>query len=77
MILAAVMLMGAGATILQVAGNPLMKDVSAEGKYSSNLSFAQSVKAIGTLSTSLIIALVGTSLMKHSWFRIENINAGS
>ncbi|MDD4848958.1 MAG: MFS transporter, partial [Bacteroidales bacterium] len=43
-ILAAVLLMGAGATILQVSGNPLMRDVSAEGKYSSNLSFAQAVK---------------------------------
>lgn len=81
-ILAAVLLMGAGATILQVSGNPMMRDVSAEGKYSSNLSFAQSVKAIGTLSTSLIIALVGATLMKYSWFTItaegtgEAVNAG-
>ena len=67
-ILLAVFLMGAGAAILQVSGNPMMRDVSAEGKYSSNLSFAQSVKAIGTLSTSLIIVLIGTSLMRYSWF---------
>lgn len=67
-ILLSVFLMGAGAAILQVSGNPMMRDVSAEGKYSSNLSFAQSVKAIGTLSTSLIIVLIGTSLMKYGWF---------
>ena len=67
-ILLAVLLMGAGATILQVSGNPLIRDVSSEGKYSSVLSFAQSLKAIGTLSTSLILALVGTSLMKYGWF---------
>lgn len=67
-ILLAVLLMGAGATILQVSGNPLMRDVSPEGKYSSMLSFAQSVKAIGTLSTSLILVLIGTSLMKYGWF---------
>lgn len=80
-ILFAVLLMGAGATILQVSGNPLMRDVSAEGKYSSNLSFAQAIKAIGTLSTSLIIFLVGTKLMQYEWFSLHAhngtiINAG-
>jgi len=67
-ILLSVLLMGAGATILQVSGNPLIRDVSDEGRYSSMLSFAQSLKAIGTLSTSLILVLIGTSLMKYAWF---------
>lgn len=49
-----VLLLGAGATILQVAGNPLMRDVSQQGKYSRNLSLAQFVKAIGSLSGPLI-----------------------
>jgi len=49
-----VILLGAGAAILQVAGNPLMRDVSSEGKYSRNLSFAQFVKAIGSLSGTII-----------------------
>ena len=44
----AIMFLGAGATILQVAGNPIMRDVSAEGRYSSNLSLGQSIKAIGS-----------------------------
>ena len=74
-ILVSVMLMGAGATILQVAGNPLMRDVSSEGKYSSNLSFAQSVKAIGTLSTSLIMVLIGSSLSTKAWFNVNNTDA--
>ncbi|MDL2262531.1 MFS transporter, partial [Bacteroidales bacterium OttesenSCG-928-I21] len=47
-ILFSVLLLGAGATILQVSGNPVMRDVSSEGKYASNLSFAQSIKAIGS-----------------------------
>ncbi len=47
-LLLAILFLGAGATTLQVAGNPIMRDVSAEGKYSSNLSFAQFIKAIGT-----------------------------
>lgn len=73
-ILIAVLLMGAGATILQVSGNPMMRDVSEEGQYSSMLSFAQSVKAIGTLSTSLIIVLIGTKLMQYGWFSITPTN---
>ena len=54
MFLLTVLLLGAGATILQVAGNPIMRDVSPEGKYSRNLSLAQFVKAIGSLSGPLI-----------------------
>ena len=55
--LVTVLLLGAGAAILQVAGNPLMRDVSEEGKYSRNLSLAQFVKAIGSLSGPLIPVL--------------------
>jgi MFS transporter, FHS family, L-fucose permease len=49
-----VLLLGAGATILQVAGNPIMRDVSPEGKFARNLSLGQFVKAIGSLSGPLI-----------------------
>jgi fucose permease len=52
-----VLLLGAGATILQVAGNPIMRDVSPPGLYSRNLSLAQFVKAIGSLSGPLLPAL--------------------
>lgn len=48
LLLVAILFLGAGATILQVAGNPIMRDVSDEGKFSSNLSLAQSIKAIGS-----------------------------
>jgi fucose permease len=79
-ILLAVLLMGAGAAILQVSGQPIMRDVSPDGKFSRNLSFAQSVKAVGTLSTSLIVFLIGTKLMQHSWFTVSavdgSLNAG-
>ena len=54
LILGGLLFMGTGATLLQVAGNPIMRDVSPEGKYSRNLSFGQFVKAIGSLSGSLI-----------------------
>jgi len=53
-LLAGILMLGAGATFLQVAGNPLMRDVSVPGKYSRNLSLAQFIKAIGSLSGALI-----------------------
>jgi fucose permease len=52
--LVTVLLVGAGAAILQVAGNPIMRDVSGEGRYARNLSLGQFVKAIGSLSGPLI-----------------------
>lgn len=52
--LVTILMLGAGATMLQVAGNPIMRDVSPEGKYAQNLSLGQFVKAIGSLSASLI-----------------------
>lgn len=47
-ILTAILLLGAGGSILQVAGNPFMRDVSEEGHYSKNLSLAQSFITIGS-----------------------------
>jgi fucose permease len=54
--LVTVVLIGAGAAVLQVAGNPLMRDISAKGKFPRNLSLGQFVKAVGSLSGSLIPA---------------------
>jgi FHS family L-fucose permease-like MFS transporter len=54
LLLLSVLFLGAGAAILQVAGNPIMRDVSPEGKYPRNLAFGQFIKAIGTLSGMLI-----------------------
>jgi fucose permease len=53
-LLIAILLLGSGMTILQVGGNPIMRDVSAPGKYSRNLTFAQFIKAIGSLSGPLL-----------------------
>lgn len=54
LLLGSLLLLGTGATTLQVAGNPIMRNVSPEGKYSRNLSFAQFIKAIGSLSGALL-----------------------
>lgn len=63
LILLAVFIMGAGAAILQVAGNPIMRDISPEGKFSRNLSFGQFIKAIGSLSATLIPAFAAGKLL--------------
>ncbi len=60
LLLVTVLLLGAGATILQVAGNPIMRDVSEEGRYSRNLSLAQFVKAIGSLTGPVVPAIAAT-----------------
>lgn len=52
--LVTILLLGSGAAILQVAGNPIMRDVSPEGKFARNLSLGQFVKAIGSLSGPLL-----------------------
>jgi fucose permease len=52
--LVTIVLLGAGAAILQVAANPIMRDVSSEGRYARNLSLGQFVKALGSLSGPLI-----------------------
>jgi len=59
-------LLGAGTAILQVAGNPLMRDVSPEGKYARNLSLGQFVKAIGSL-TGPILPVIAARYFGASW----------
>ena len=59
--LVTMLMLGGGATALQVAGNPIMRDVSAEGKYARNLSLGQFVKAIGSLSGPLIPVIAARS----------------
>ena len=62
---ASVFMLGAGATTLQVAGNPIMRDVSPEGQYSSNLSLGQSIKAIGSSLGFLVPPAVA------AWFGLD------
>jgi FHS family L-fucose permease-like MFS transporter len=60
-LLGAIFLIGAGMAALQVAGNPMMRDVSAPGRYARNLTFAQFLKSLGSISgpylTTLVVAL--------------------
>ncbi|MDR3792746.1 MAG: MFS transporter [Terracidiphilus sp.] len=52
-----VVLLGIGATILQVAGNPMMREVSEKQYFARNLVAGQFVKSIGSLSAPMIPAL--------------------
>jgi fucose permease len=74
--LLAMLLLGAGATVLQVAGNPMMRDVSAEGKYSRNLSLAQFVKAIGSMSGPLI-PVIAARAFGLSWRAVFPVFSGA
>jgi len=57
-LLGCIFLLGVGTTFLQVAGNPIMRDVSAPGAYSRNLSFAQGVKGIGSTAATYILTAI-------------------
>lgn len=59
-LLGCIFLLGVGTTFLQVAGNPIMRDVSAEGQYSRNLAFAQGIKGIGSSAASYLLVAIAT-----------------
>jgi len=59
-LLACIFVLGIGTTFLQVAGNPIMRDVSAAGNYSRNLAFAQGIKGIGSTAATRLLSLIAT-----------------
>jgi len=61
LLLACILLLGVGTTFLQVAGNPIMRDISPPGAFSRNLALAQGIKGIGS-TTMTILATAGISL---------------
>lgn len=70
LLLACIFVLGIGTTFLQVAGNPIMRDVSAEGNYGRNLSFAQGFKGIGSAASSyLVTAIVGFAMFQSMGWR--------
>jgi MFS transporter, FHS family, L-fucose permease len=71
-----ILMLGAGAAILQVAGNPIMRDVSAPGRFARNLTLAQFVKAIGSLSGA-VIPVVAARYFGADWQVIFPVYAGA
>jgi fucose permease len=59
-LLACIFFLGVGTTFLQVAGNPIVRDVSPEGAYSRNLSFAQGIKGLGSTASTWLVTALGT-----------------
>jgi len=70
LLLGCIFVLGIGTTLLQVAGNPIMRDVSGEGQYSRNLSFAQGIKGVGsTVATYLVTAITAVALFQNMGWR--------
>ncbi len=59
-LLASIFLLGIGTTFLQVAGNPIMRDISSEGDFSRNLALAQGIKGVGSAISSYLVTAVTT-----------------
>jgi len=73
-ILSAVLLIGAGGAILQVGGNPFVRDVSEEGQYSKNLSRAQAFITVGS-SLGFLVPPLMFNLFRLDWSILFPINA--
>lgn len=70
LLLSCIFLLGVGTTFLQVSGNPIMRDVSPEGAFSRNLSFAQGIKGIGSsVSTYLVTAIAAIAVFRSMGWR--------
>lgn len=74
-LLAAIFMLGAGATTLQVVGNPIMRDISPEGEYSRNLSLAQAVKAIGS-SMGFLLPPIAVAAFGLDWTLLFPVYSG-
>ena len=57
-VLIAIFLVGLGMTGLQVAGNPAIRNVSAPGLFSRNLTFAQFIKSLGSITAPYMVPLI-------------------
>jgi MFS transporter, FHS family, L-fucose permease len=68
LLLASVFVLGVGTTLLQVAGNPIMGDVSEEGRFARNLSFAQFIKGIGSVGSTALVARLAVGEL--GWRRV-------
>jgi len=70
LLLACIFVLGIGSTFLQVAGNPIIREVSAEGQFSQNLSLAQGLKGLGSTAATFLVTLIATiSLFKGMGWR--------
>lgn len=65
-LLACIFTLGIGTTFLQVAGNPIMRDVSAAGNYSRNLAFAQGIKGIGSTAATYLLGAIAMIPFFHN-----------
>lgn len=74
-LLGSILLLGTGATTLQVVGNPIMRDVAPAGTYSRNLSLAQAIKAIGT-SMGFLLPPFAVKALGLDWPLLFPIYAG-
>jgi fucose permease len=64
-LLGAVFLIGLGMTCLLVAGNPMLREVTEPARFARNLTFAQFIKSLGSISGPYWIACIVS--LGYSW----------
>ena len=73
-LLLAVFIIGVGMTLLLVAGNPLLRDVTAPARFARNLTFAQFIKSLGSVSGPFCIATIVS--LGYGWQGLFPVFAG-
>jgi len=67
-LLAAVFIIGLGMTCLLVAGNPMLREVTEPSRFARNLTFAQFIKSLGSVSGPYFIAFIVS--LGYSWIGV-------
>ena len=59
-LVAAIFVIGAGMTCLLVAGNPMLREATGPDRFARDLTFAQFIKSLGSITGPYLIALIVT-----------------
>jgi fucose permease len=73
-LVASVFVVGAGMTCLLVAGNPLLREVTGPGRFARDLTFAQFIKSLGSITGPYLIAFIVT--LGFTWKELFPVLAG-
>jgi fucose permease len=73
-LVAAVFVIGVGMTFMLVAGNPMLREVTGPDRFARDLTFAQFIKSLGSITGPYLIAFIVT--LGYTWRGVFPLFAG-
>ena len=67
LLLGSLLVLGVGMAFLQVAGNPMMREVSEEGAFARNLTFAQFIKSLASAANPFVLGFLTARMGSEHW----------